>query len=115
MRQQTNATYLISQPSGQDAGNYFVVLTNIAGASTSSVAKVTVINAPTTSVNVASNWFISAYPGTRGYQYTADFSTSPASGSWSPFASVFPDYGGIIWLTNAMQANGVMLFRVHTP
>ena len=113
--QQTNASLLLYNPQSQDSGTYAVVVTNSSGTVTSSPAIVSVISAPLTTLNVASNWFISAFPGTRGFQYSVDSSGSTSIGSWLHLTNAFPDYGGIIWLTNVMKNNNSMFLRVHSP
>ena len=115
MRQQTNATLLLRSPQANDSGNYTVVITNVAGAITSAPAPVTVIINPVVSLIPASNWMVSAVPGTRGYQYSVDSSTNPSSGTWSPWTNAVPDYGGIIWLTNSTSDYATRLLRVHAP
>jgi hypothetical protein len=115
VRQQTNASYLLRSPQSQDSGTYFVVVTNLTGAITSAPANVTVISSALVSLIPASNWMISAFPGIRGYQYAVDCTASPFGGGWWNWTNAFPDYGGVIWLTNSTTANGGLFLRVHTP
>jgi hypothetical protein len=112
---QTNTSLLLASPASSDAGNYFVTVTNTSGSVTSAPAKVTVISAPMTAMNVASNWLVSAFPATRGYQYKADCTATLGPGSWLNFTNPFPDYGGVIWLTNSTRSNTCLFLRVHTP
>lgn len=115
IRGQTNASLLLASPANADAGNYFVVVTNFSGVVTSAPASIAVINAPFMAINAASNWIVSAFPATRGYQYKADCSATLGSGSWLNFTNKFPDYGGILWLTNSTKAASCFFLRVHTP
>jgi hypothetical protein len=115
LKQQTNASFLLRSPQIQDSGNYTVVVTNFAGGVTSAPANVTVIGAPVVSLNSASNWLVSAFPGVRGYQYSADCALSPGIGSWWHWTNSFPDYGGVIWLTNSTTDYNTLFLRVHTP
>ena len=114
LRQQTNATLLLRSPQIKDSGNYSVVVTNLAGAVTSAPANVIVIGTPLVNLN-SSNWMVSAFPGVRGYQYSADYRTNLSAGSWAYWTNAAPDYGGIIWLTNPTANHDAMAFRVHTP
>ncbi len=115
LNQQTNASLLLMNPSSKDSGAYTVAITNASGAITSDPANVQVITGPQTLMNLASNWMISAFPSTRGYQYTADCSTDGTLNAWWPWATAFPDYGGVIWLTNTIQGDGSLFLRVHSP
>ena len=115
IRGQAKASILLSQPAVSDSGNYFVIVTNASGSVTSAPATVTVISAPLAALNPASNYMVSAFPATRGYQYQADFTASLPPTSWLNFNSLFPDYGGIVWLTNSTLSNNCLFVRVHTP
>ena len=115
LSQQTNATLLLRSPRNQDSGNYIVVVTNIAGAVTSAPANVTVIGSTFVSLNTASNLLVSVFPGVRGYQYSADCGTNPVAGAWSYWTNAFPDYGGLIWLTNSTTDYNALFLRVHAP
>jgi hypothetical protein len=115
LNQQTNASLLLRTPKIQDSGNYTVVVTNFAGGVTSAPANVTVIGSPVVSLNSASNWLVSAFPGIRGYQYSADCAAGLSAGSWWYWTNTFPDYGGVIWLTNSTTDYGALFLRVHTP
>ena len=112
---QTNATILLSDPQSQDAGNYTVIVTNIAGASTSSPAKVMVISSPLLSLNTASGALVSGFPATRGYQYYVDCGSQPTAPSWWHWITAFADYGGVIWVTNSTKNNNSMFLRVYKP
>jgi hypothetical protein len=115
LKQQTNASLLLRSPRVQDSGVYTVVVTNFAGCVTSAPASVTVIGSPFVSLNTASNWMVSAFPGIRGYQYSVDCAAGFGAGSWSYWTNALPDYGGIIWLTNSTTDTGPLFLRVHTP
>jgi hypothetical protein len=115
LRQQTNATLLLRSPQNKDSGNYAVVVTNFAGAVTSAPANVTVLGSPLVSLNTASNWMVSAFPGIRGYQYSVDCAAGLGVGSWWNWTNAFPDYGGVIWLTNSTTDYNALFLRVHTP
>ena len=115
LAQQTNASLLLTSPQKGDAGDYTVVVTNVAGAITSTPARISIISAPMITIDNASNWLISAFPGTRGYQYSADCSVGGSLGIWWPWTNAFPDYGGIIWLTNEITGGGALFLRVHSP
>jgi hypothetical protein len=115
LRQQTNASLLFAQPASQDTANYFVVVTNMAGAVTSAPASLTVIGSAVVNLNAASNTLVSAFPGIRGYQYSVDYTAGLAAGVWVHFTNAFPDYGGLIWVTNSTASFGSLLLRVHTP
>ena len=115
VRGKTSPSLFLSQPAVSDSGNYFVIVTNSSGSVTSAPAVVTVIGAPMASLNPASNYLVSAFPGTRGYQYQADWTATLPPSSWSNFNSQFPDYGGILWLTNSTLSNNCLFLRVHTP
>ena len=115
MRQQTNASLLLAAPSVADIGNYSVVVTNLAGAVTSAPVSVNVITAPAVVFNANSSSMISAFPAIRGYQYKADFSASLTGSSWINWTNLFPDYGGIVWLTNSVGPGNCQFLRVHTP
>ncbi len=111
----TNPTVLLSDPSSQDNGNYFVVVSNSAGAVTSAPVAVKVISNPASTLNTASNWLITAFPATRGYQYAVDFVTNSSAAGWQRLTNVFADYGGVIWLTNSTLDASNKLLRVHNP
>jgi hypothetical protein len=115
VRQQTNASLLLRSPQNSDAGNYTVVVTNSAGAVTSAPANVTVISSPLIRLNPNAQTMVSGFPGIRGYQYSADYAVNLAPASWVHWTNAFPDYGGVIWLTNSTQNYNVQLQRVHTP
>lgn len=112
---QTNAILLLPSPRNADSGIYTVVVTNSTGAVTSAPANVTVIGAPLVSLDTASNWTVSAFPGVRGYQYSVDCAESLAPGSWRYWTNALPDYGGIVWLTNLTTDHDVLFLRTHTP
>lgn len=114
MNHQTNATLLLNSPKTQDSGIYTVVVTNAGGAVTSAPATINVINGPMAVTDTNLNRLVSAFPATRGYQYSADCCVSGALGSWYPWTNAFPDYGGVIWLTNTME-NDALFLRVHSP
>ena len=115
LSQQTNASLLLRSPQSQDSGKYSVVVANSAGSVTSAPANVTVLATPLLSFNSASNSLVSAFPGTRGYQYSVDCATSPSPGAWWYWTNALPDYGGIIWLTNSTADHSSLLMRIHTP
>jgi hypothetical protein len=115
LNQKTNASLTFLDPQSQDAGNYTVTITNVAGAITSSVAKVSVISSPVYYLNTASNLFISGFPETRGYQYAVDCAAQPMSESWWRKTNAFADYGGIVWVTNSTRYSNSMFFRVYRP
>ena len=110
---QTTASLLLNSPKSQDSGNYTVVVSNMVGAVTSAPAVINVISSPFGRMNTASNWMISAFPATRGYQYTADCSVGGLNG-WYAWTNTFADYAGVVWLTNSM-ANDSLFLRVHSP
>lgn len=114
LNRQTNATLLLNSPRTQDAGIYTVVVTNAAGSVTSTPAAVNVINGAVVVTDTNSSMLISAFPATRGYQYSVDCSVAGALGAWYPWTNAFPDYGGVIWLTNSME-NDALFLRVHSP
>ncbi len=115
LRQQTNASVFFSEPSGQDTGNYFVVVTNIAGAVTSAPVNLTVISSAFVRLNSASNSVVAAFPGIRGYQYSVDCAAGLSAGAWVHWTNAFPDYGGLIWVTNSTASYSGMFLRAHTP
>ena len=115
LSQQTNATLLLRSTRISDSGNYTVVVTNLSGSVTSAPANVTVISTPSLSLTPISNCMVSAFPAIRGYQYSVDCSADLAPGGWWRWTNAFPDYGGIIWLTNCTSAYSSLLLRVHTP
>jgi hypothetical protein len=115
LRQQTNATLLLRSPQNRDSGNYSVVVTNIAGSITSAPANVTVISSPLVNLNAGSNQMVSAFPGIRGYQYSADCNTGLVAGAWNYWTNAYPDFGGVVWLTNSTTGNSALFLRVHTP
>ncbi len=115
IRNETNASLFFSQPSTHDSANYFVVITNAFGAITSAPANLTVLNSTLTRLDPASNTMISAFPGIRGYQYAVDCLPDLSTGSWVNVANVFPNYGGLIWVTNSTTNCNGMFMRVHTP
>jgi hypothetical protein len=115
LKTQTNASLLLRSPSSQDSGNYTVVVTNVAGAITSAPAHVVVMSSPLVNLNVASNCLVSAIPGIRGYQYSVDCASSISPAAWWFWTNAFPDYGGILWLTNSTTNGDALFVRVHTP
>jgi hypothetical protein len=115
LHQQTNATLLLRSPQNKDSGKYSVVVTNFAGAVTSAPANVMVIGSPLVSLNPVSNLMVSAFPGIRGYQYSADCSTNLSTVAWWLWTNAAPDYGGVIWLTNSTTDYNALFLRVHTP
>ena len=114
LNQQTNASLLLNSPKNQDSGLYTVVVTNIAGAVTSAPAAINVVGGPFTRLDASSNVMISGFPGTRGYQYLSDCCVNGSLNSWYTWTNAFPDYGGIVWLTNTLN-NGALFLRVHSP
>ena len=112
IRSQTNPSLLLSRPAASDSGDYFVVVTNYSGAVTSSLAQVAVLSSP--QFVFYQGYFVSMLPGVRGFQYTVDSSQDLGAGAWNYSSSLFPDYGGILWLTNSTTNNSLFL-RVHTP
>ena len=112
---QTNASLLLANPQKQTSGSYTVVIANGAGSVTSSPAVVAVLNAPLTTFKNGANVQISAFPGARGYQYAVDQTVSLLSSPWARWTNCFPDYGGVIWLTNSTTAHGAEFVRVHSP
>jgi Immunoglobulin domain len=115
LSQQTNDTLLLRSPQNQDAGLYTVVVTNLAGSVNSAPANVSVLTAPLVRLNPASNWMISAFPGVRGYQYSVDCAAAVNGSDWMYWTNAFPDYGGVIWLTNSTAGTGPLFLRVHSP
>ncbi len=115
LNNKTNASLLFSSPQNSDTANYFVVITNAAGAITSTPARLTILTAVQTSVDPAANAMVTAFPTKRGYQYTVDCATSLAPGSWWPWTNAFPNYGGILWVTNSLSEADFKMVRVHTP
>ena len=115
LNQQTNASLVFLDPQIQDAGNYFVVVTNDGGAITSAVARVTVISTPVYYLDTSANFFISGFPETRGYQYAVDCADQPMSQAWWLKTNAFADYGGIVWVTNSTRYSNSMFVRVHLP
>ena len=115
MSQQTNATLLIRSPQSRDTGIYSVVITNFVGAVTSAPASFSVVSASMISFDSTATNLVTAFPAVRGLQYAVDSAASLAAGSWANFTNVFPDYGGMIWLTNAITDSNGMFIRVHSP
>jgi hypothetical protein len=114
LKNQTNASLLFNNPRTQDSGLYTVVVTNVVGAVTSAPAMMNVIAGPIAQFNAASNWMVSGFPAARGYQYVADCCLSGPSSGWYYWTNAFPDYGGIVWLTNAIDRDALFI-RVHSP
>ena len=115
LSRQTNASLFFSSPAISDTANYFIVVTNLAGSVTSAPASFNVINSARVSLNTASNLMISVFPATRGYQYAADCFSDINAGNWATFTTAFPDYGGLIWITNATTNASSLFVRVHSP
>jgi hypothetical protein len=115
MRQQTNASLLFRSPQMNDNATYSVVVTNYSGAVTSATARLSVINAPITQLNSASQLLVYGFPGIRGYRYSVDTCTDLVASAWSFWTNGYPDYGGVIWVTNNPPALLTELHRVHTP
>jgi len=114
LNQQTNASLLLNSPKSLDGGLYTVVVTNIAGAVTSAPAAITVVGGPFSRLDASSSLMISGFPGTRGYQYLSDCCVNGSLNDWYTWTNAFPDYGGIVWLTNTLD-KGVLFLRVHSP
>jgi hypothetical protein len=114
IRNQTNESLFFSRPADSDVGQYYVVVTNFAGSVTSAPVPLSVLDGPSITANTSAGYVVSAFPGVRGYQYGADCTQGLVVGGWANFTNLFPDYGGILWLTNSMT-NNQMFFRVHTP
>ena len=110
----TNPTLLVYSPSSQNSGSYSVVVSNAVGAVTSAPVVLNVITSAVTLAATGTNSFVSAFPGTRGYQYAADCLTNTLPGTWTFWTNSFPDYGGVIWLTNTMDYS-FKFIRVHSP
>lgn len=115
LKNETNASLLLTRPRSKNQGDYSVVVTNVAGAVTSAPANIQIIATPLTMVDPASNVMIMAFPATRGYQYAADSLIGGLQTGWTPWTNVLPDYGGIIWLTNAIHYDRSWFLRVHSP
>lgn len=115
LRTQTNASLFFLQPAASDTGNYFVVVSNYLGSVTSAPAAMTVISSTAMKMDSASGLLVTAFPATRGYQYRADCSATLGQNAWVNFAAKFPDYGGVLWLTNSTRSNDCLFLRVHTP
>lgn len=115
VKPQTNASFLLRSPQSSDAGSYTVVVTNYSGAVTSAPANVTVISAPLIRLNPAAQSLVSAFPCVRGYRYSVDYAGNLAPLTWVHWTNAFPDYGGVIWLTNSTHGSSAQLQRVHTP
>jgi hypothetical protein len=115
LKAETNASLLLRAPKIQDSGDYTVVVTNLSGMVTSPPANVTVISSPLTTLTPDSNWLVCAFPGIRNYLYTADCATSLAPGDWWPWTNAYPDYGGVVWLTNSTSDYPQMFLRIHSP
>lgn len=90
-------------------------MTNSAGSVTSAPASIKVLTSPLVNMNSASNWMVSAFPGIRGYQYSVDCAPDVSPGAWSYWTNAFPDYGGVIWLTNSTADTGPLFLRMHSP
>jgi len=115
IRQQTNATLLFRSPQSSDGASYSVVVTNYSGAVTSAPALLNVMSTPVIQYDPVSQSLISGFPAIRGFQYSVDYCTNPVWLGWFHWTNAFPDYGGVIWLTNYPASSGFQLQNVHTP
>jgi hypothetical protein len=115
MRQQTNGSLLFRSPQPGNSGTYAVVVTNYSGSVTSAPAAVTVIDGPIIEVNPQPKLLVYGFPGIRGYRYSVDIATNLGPFSWMFWTNAFPDYGGVIWVTNYSQPLAAQFHRVHTP
>lgn len=114
LNHKTNASLLFTSPKTQDSGTYTVVVTNSLGSVTSAPVAMNVISGPVTQLISASNYMVTGFPATRGYQYIADCSVNGSLTGWYPWTNGFPDYGGILWITNATDHDSLFM-RVHSP
>ena len=115
MSHQTSDSLLLSKPKPSDAGAYTVLISNALGSVTSATAYVEVLSAPKTGLNASSPYFVAAFPAVRGNQYAVLSSGSLSGEIWLPWTNAFPDYGGVIWLTNDIRFTNAQFLRLQSP
>ena len=100
----TNSSYSIAITTTNDAGSYQVIVTNISGSATSSVATLTLITAPIITAQPAS--LTVSTGSTAGFSVTA-IGAPPLSYQWRFNGTDILDATNVIYAMNAVTTNDV--------
>lgn len=112
---QTNAALILPAIAPNKAGDYSVLVSNLASTVESAHAMIDVMSAPKIAANPQTGHTILAFPATRGFQYRIDATENFQTNGWSPFTNALTDEAGMIWITNSVGSAPAKFFRLIGP
>jgi uncharacterized repeat protein (TIGR03803 family) len=96
-----------------DAGNYFVVVTNALGTTTSANGNLTVLFPPSFQTSARSNnTFVLSWSAAQGQRYQLQFKTNLSTTNWFNLGSSITATGGIVTASDLLGGNSQRFYRV---
>jgi energy-converting hydrogenase Eha subunit E len=109
----TNATLVLTNVQASEAGDFSVIVTNVAGSVTSVVATLTVLAPPTVSNPVlVGQAFSISVPTVGGASYTLEYKNSFTDPDWIA-AQTLPGTGTLITLTDNTATGPARFYRIR--
>jgi hypothetical protein len=96
------------------AGNYFLFVTNLAGSATSTTANLRVLVPPLASdpVQTASGLSV-PISSVEGLSYSLEYKNALSDATWTPATTSLPGTGGILILQDTNSTASSRFYRVH--
>jgi uncharacterized repeat protein (TIGR01451 family) len=111
----TTDTLLLTNVQPSQAGTYAVVITNVAGSITSSVASLTVLVPITMSgVSLASPAISISFPSETGLSYFLEYKNLLSDPAWTPLSVAVPGTGGVMTLQDTNTPVASRYYRLGT-
>lgn len=112
---QTNAALVLPTIALNKAGEYSVIVSNLASTAESVHAVIEVMSTPKIAFAPQFGHAVMAFPATRGFQYRVDSTEQFQSNGWSIFTQALTDDAGMIWITNSVGTAPSRFFRLIGP
>jgi uncharacterized repeat protein (TIGR01451 family) len=104
----------LSDLQANQAGNYFLLVTNLAGSATSTTANLRVLVPPLASdpVQTASGLSVPV-SSVEGLSYSLEYKNALSDATWTPATTSLPGTGGILILQDTNSTASSRFYRVH--
>jgi uncharacterized repeat protein (TIGR01451 family) len=111
----TTDTLLLTNVQSAQAGNYTVVITNLAGSITSGVASLSVlVPIAISSVSLASPAVSISFPSDAGLSYLLEYKTLLDDPTWTPLSPAVPGTGGVMTLQDTNPPANSRYYRLRS-
>ena len=107
----TNSTLNLTNVQPDQAGNYTITITNLAGNAASAVQLITEM--PPIGISIAGTNVYISVRSVVGLSYTLEFKNSLSDASWTPVLPAIPGSGGVIALPDPAPSANERFYRVE--